>query len=283
MSERGPRHAIDVDVYDTDAVRSWLMERIENEVKLNGQAHPRLILVADGYEESLDLDRMAKQEAGADAGATFQALRSRPNIERRFAVIGMLGEHAEGRERSFSILFEEIDDEGETRWWMAMQEYALDPHTGLGIPAAWTPSNGETNEIRNLFPFLQALARPDPTARAAQVLPPRQGQPDIQVAFGEIKDAAVVADAAKMAELAFQLVGAPLLDMPSLPFFDGRRVRSCFCRLRVKSRIHTSMMNADPSLAVVGIVGHVEGADRARRDENEACSGSAERAEQNRS
>ena len=80
-----------------------------------------------------------------------------------------------------------------------------------GFQRAWTPSNGETNEIRNLFPFLQALARPDPTARAAQVLPPRQGQPDIQVAFGEIKDAAVVTDAAKMAELAFQLVGASLL------------------------------------------------------------------------
>src|SRR5688572_19825783 len=120
MSFALTRKPLDVYVRDVDAVRAWLMAQIRQEVVLKGSPHPRIILCGDGYQECLDLDRLAKKDRGADPGATFQALRSRPGIERRFVLMGMEIDLPDGGIQLHALLFEEIDDEeGGRRWWCA--------------------------------------------------------------------------------------------------------------------------------------------------------------------
>ena len=75
------RHGIDVDVYGADAVRAWMKERIETETKLKGCPQPRVALLFDGHEETLDLDRVSREDPSVDPGATFQSLVGRPDVE----------------------------------------------------------------------------------------------------------------------------------------------------------------------------------------------------------
>jgi hypothetical protein len=209
------RRNIDVDTQDAEQTRTWLMARIREEVRLKGEPHPRLILLFADHEEVFDLDAMAKKDRGASGGATFQALRSRPGVRRRFVVLRMQTTDHESKEHDFALLFEELDGPGaKRRWWMAMLEFTTDPVTGLGNPAPeWQRSNGETDDPRHLFPFLHEFVAPPPDARAAAFdPPPEMVRPDIKFAFGELPPGAPVpADAKQLVEFAFHLAARELL------------------------------------------------------------------------
>lgn len=197
------RAAHSVDVYDASATRDWLKDRIRQEIRLKGQPHPKILLIGDGHEEWLDLDAMAKQDRGADIGATFQLLKGRPH-ERRFIVLQLAVEDDAGAEHWLALLFEEIATPDEAlRWWVALQEYRMDPVTELGHPIGeWQDSPFETSNPADLMPYLRGVVAPPPGARPATVLAPQARQPDIQAAFGELPpDVAPPADARAMTEL----------------------------------------------------------------------------------
>ncbi|MEQ1504302.1 MAG: hypothetical protein ABMB14_18825 [Myxococcota bacterium] len=209
------RWNIDVDTKDAAEPRTWLMERVRQEVKLKGEPHPKLILLFTDHEEVFDLDAMAKKDRGASGGATFQALRSRPGIRRRFVVLRMETTDDEGKDHVFAMLFEELDAaEGKRRWWMALLPFTTDPVTGLGNPDAdWQPCSGETDDPRQLPAFLHEYVAPPADARpAAFDPPPAMLQPDIKFAFGELPPGAPVPTNPKqLVEFAFHLAARELL------------------------------------------------------------------------
>lgn len=216
--ERSPAN---VDPWDAQTVRTWLMARVREEVKLNGQPRSQIILVADGFIETFNLALMAEMDSGASAGATFQALSDRPKIERRFVLMQMKGEDEETNEaRRFAVLFEEVDDivERKRLWWYATLEFTTDPTSGIGLPAAqWAVADevratGETDNPAHLWPFLREFAAPPPGSRAAAVLPPRILAPDIQVAADRLPDGlAPPVNARQMVQFAGQLAANDLL------------------------------------------------------------------------
>jgi len=198
---------------DLDGVRDWLMAAVRTEVKLRGTPHPRIVLVGDGFVETLDLDRLSRVDPGADAGATFQRLRQRPGVRRALMVLVGRGDDADRDER-FAILFEErtVAGEGVRRWWLAMLPYDKDPESGLGIPDAWQLSRGETSSLADLPAFLIAIAAPPTTARAATVLEPVPPVADLSVRYGELdEDTPPPSTALRLVELASGMVVPALL------------------------------------------------------------------------
>jgi hypothetical protein len=208
------RTPISFDVHDADAVRAALKESIALEIKLKGQPITKLLFLADGYQESLDLTSTVRDHAGAHMGATFQLLRRRPHVERAFVIMRMETTDKEDREHSYALVFEEIVEIDEPRrWWMSMQEFRTDPSNELGhLIGTWQDSPFETNNLDHLMPFLREFAAPPPASRPARVLPPRATQPDIQVAMDNLPPSAATPTTAKMiTELAAQLAVGDLL------------------------------------------------------------------------
>ncbi len=195
-----------VEVYDAEAARAALQERIRQEVQLEGAPRARVHLLADGWEETFDLGTMAKEQPAADVGATFQALRSRLGIERRFVVVQIAVAADDGEERRFAVLFEEILD-APRRWWVSLLPFQTDPATGLGHPLGpWQDSRGETEDPADLLPFLRPIAFPPAGAVAARFGAARGKQPDIRVRSGEIPPhLPPPADAMQLTELAIAL------------------------------------------------------------------------------
>ena len=208
------RRPTSVDVHDADAVRAALKERVALEIKLEGQPITRLVFLADGYEEVLDLTSAVRDDPGASVGATFQLLRRRPQVERAFVVMRMEITDQEGEEHVHALLFEEIVELDEPRrWWMSMQEFRTDPGNELGhLVGTWLDSPFETNNLDHLPPFLREFAEPAPGSRPARVQPPRAKQPDIRVAMDNLPPKAAAPTTAKMmTELAAQLAVGDLL------------------------------------------------------------------------
>jgi len=210
------RHPIPVDVHDIDGVRAWLMDRIRTEVKLKGQPYPKIFLLADGYEETFDLNAMAASQPEADAAATFQALRARPLILRRFLLVRLDAEESKtGREVRFAQLIEEVDGAlpSDRRWWTATLPFEMDATTSVGIPSErWMQSGGESDDPALLGPALEPLVVPRPGAQSARFLPPRPAQPDVHAAFGELREhVPPPTDARQMVELATALAAGSLL------------------------------------------------------------------------
>lgn len=208
------RKSISVDVHDADAVRASLKESAALEVKLKGQPITKLVFLADGHEEVLDLTAAVRADADAHMGATFQLLRRRPTVERAFVILRMEATDNEDREHTYALVVEDIVEPDEPRrWWMSMLEFRTDPNTELGhLVGEWQDSPFETPNINHLMPFLREFAAPPPGSRPARVLPPRTTQPDIQVAMDNLPPAAATPTTAKMmTELAAQLAVADLL------------------------------------------------------------------------
>jgi hypothetical protein len=202
------RRAIDVDVFDGDAVRRWLTDRVAEAIRLKGHPPQRIVLLADGHELSLDLEKMLTDEPGADVGATFQALKDQSDIHRRALMLAGQGVRHDGTTDSIAVVFEERDEA--PRYWWAMTQYRADPTTNVGqVSNTW--GVGESDDLSDLPPFLQAVVTPPPAAAAARVLPPRRVDPDIQVMFAEIPDDRTPSDANQMAELAHALVASRML------------------------------------------------------------------------
>jgi len=209
-----------LDVHDVDQVRAWLMDAVRTEIKLKGTPHPRLVLVGQGFVDTLDLDAMTRTDPQADAGHTFQAMRQRADIHR--ALVVMVGEgrlaESEGT-RNLGIVFEERVVDGARRWWMAMLPYDKDPGSGLGVPdEAWHQSHadpgghGETSNPAALPGFLQALVAPPPGGRAATVLEPGQPITDVGVRYGELDEREELPDSPlALVELASRMVVPGLL------------------------------------------------------------------------
>lgn len=189
-----------VDVRDATAARASLKEAVSLDIKLKGQPITRLVFLADGYEEALDLTTAVREDREASMGATFQLLRRRPEVERSFVVLRMDGSDAEGKNHSFAAIFEEITEIDEPRrWWISMQEFQTDPNTEVGrLIGGWQDSPFETPNIDHLMPFLREFAVPLPGSRPARVLPPRAVQPDIQVAMDNLPPGAPAPTTAKM-------------------------------------------------------------------------------------
>jgi hypothetical protein len=97
------RKSISFDVHDADAVRASLKESVALEVKLKGQPITKLVFLADGYEEVLDLTTAIRDDRGASMGATFQLLRRRPDVERAFAIIRMETTDKDEQEHSYAL------------------------------------------------------------------------------------------------------------------------------------------------------------------------------------
>ena len=208
------RKSISFDVHDADAARASLKESVALEVKLKGQPITKLVFLADGYEEVLDLTTAIRDDRGASMGATFQLLRRRPDVERAFAIIRMETTDRGDQEHSYALVFEEITELDEPRrWWMSMQEFRTDANTELGhLIGDWQDSAFETADINQLMPFLREIAAPPPGSRPARVLPPRATQPDIQVAMDNLPPNAPTPTTAKMmVELAGGLAVGDLL------------------------------------------------------------------------
>lgn len=208
------RKSSSLDVHDADAVRASLKESVALEVKLKGQPITKLVFLADGYEEVLDLTTAIRDDRDASMGATFQLLRRRPHVERAFAIIRMETTDKDDQEHSFALVFEEITELDEPRrWWMSMLEFRTDANTELGhLIGEWQDSPYETPNIDHLMPFLREFAAPPPGSRPARVLPPRATQPDIQVAMDNLPPTAPTPTTARMmAELAAQLAVGDLL------------------------------------------------------------------------
>jgi len=208
------RKPTSVDVHDADAVRAGLKEGIALEIKLKGQPITKLVFLADGYEEVLDLTSAVRDDAGASMGATFQLLRRRPHVERAFVVMRMEITDKDDNEHVHALLFEEIVEIDEPRrWWMSMQEFRTDLSNELGhLIGTWQDSPFETNNLDHLMPFLREFAAPSPGSRPARVLPPRSTQPDIQVAMDNLPPNMAAPTTAKgMTELAAQLAVGDLL------------------------------------------------------------------------
>lgn len=150
-------------------------------MKLRGQPIPKFFLLADGYEETLELPTTIHADRDASMGATFQLLKRRPNIARQFVLLRMDARDGE-QERTHALLFEELDSP--RRWWMST----------------------------HLFPFLRAFVEPPPGSRPAHILPPRLAQPDIAVAMDALPAAAPTpTNARMMTELIAQLAVDDLL------------------------------------------------------------------------
>lgn len=208
------RRSTSVDVHDADAARASLKESVALEVKLKGQPITKLVFLADGYEEVLDLTTAIRDDRSASMGATFQLLRRRPEVERAFVVMRMETTDKEDHEHTYALLFEEIVELDEPcRWWMSMQEFRTDPGNELGhLIGDWQDAPFETNNIDHLMPFLREFAVPPPGSRPARVMPPRATQPDIQVAMDNLPPTAPTPTTAKMmVELAAQLAVGDLL------------------------------------------------------------------------
>ncbi|MFZ5479343.1 MAG: hypothetical protein ACOZNI_21440 [Myxococcota bacterium] len=207
------RKSTSVDVHDADAVRAWLKENVALEIKLEGQPITKLLFLADGYEEVLDLTSAVRDDRDASMGATFQALRRRPEVERAFVVIRMETTDEDDRAHSYALVLEEIADEPR-RWWMTLREFRTDATTEVGhLIGDWQDTPYETDDIRQLLPFLREFAAPPPGSRPARVLPPRASQPDIQVALGDLPtDWPTPTTAKMMAELAGRLAVGDLLE-----------------------------------------------------------------------
>jgi hypothetical protein len=213
MPLRLVRTVHDTDVRDVGAVRAWLMERVRQDVRAKGSPHPRIHLIGDGFEESLDLDAMSKQQPEAHPGATFQALRHRPNIERRFVVMVANAVLMDGSQQLFAVLLEEIDDQPGRRWWLAMLPFVVDPKSGVGVPTEdWRPSHGETMDPGQIPPDIRAMAFPPPAARAAVVAGPAPLEADIQMCFGDLAPGVLAGNSAlDMVLFAAQLATNDLL------------------------------------------------------------------------
>jgi hypothetical protein len=208
------RTSSSVDVFDADAVRSALKESVALEIMLKGQPITKMVFVADGYEESLDITSTIRDDRGASMGATFQVLRRRPGVERAFVIMRMETTDSQDREQSFALVFEEIAELDEPRrWWMSMQEFRTDPSSELGhLIGDWRDSAFETSNIEDLMPFLREIAEPPPGSRPAEVLPPRTPQPDIQVAMDNLPPEAPSPSTSRlMTELAAQIAVGDLL------------------------------------------------------------------------
>ena len=209
------RKSNSIDVHDADAVRASLKENVALEVKLNGQPIPKLVFLADGYEEVLDLTTAVRDDRSANMGATFQLLRRRPQVERAFAIIRIEATDKDDQERSYAVVFEEITEIDEPRrWWMSMHEFRTDPNTALGhLIGEWQDSPFETPNLDHLMPVLCEFAAPPAGSRPARVLPPRATQPDIQVAMDNLPPSAPTPTTAKMmVELAAQVAVGDLLN-----------------------------------------------------------------------
>lgn len=208
------RKPLDVDVDDATAVREALKERVDLEIKLRGHPHPRIYVLGDGWEESLDLPAMVKDDPGASLGATFQMLGRRPGVVRRLLVTQVRIEDEMGGEGTYAMVFEEVAEPGEPRrWWVSMARYRQDPLTQLGERLGdWQDASHETANPAHLFPFLVEVVSPPEGARTANVLAPRASQPDIQVAFGDIPPGVPTpADATDMLNFTAALVVNDLL------------------------------------------------------------------------
>ncbi len=208
------RKSSSVDVHDADAVRASLKERIALEVTLKGQPITKLVFLADGYEEVLDLTTAIRDDREASMGATFQVLSRRAHVERAFVIIRMEITDNDDQEHSFALVFEEIAEPDEARrWWMSMLEFRTDANTELGhLIGGWRDSPFETEDIDQLMPFLREFAAPPPGSRPARVLPPRAMHPDIQVAMDNLPPTALAPTTPKMmVELAAQLAVGDLL------------------------------------------------------------------------
>lgn len=208
------RKSNSLDSHDTDAVRASLKESVMLEIKLKGQPITKLVFLADGYEEVLDLTTAIQDDRGASMGATFQILRRRPQVERSFVILRMETTDTADQEHTFALLFEEITELDEPRrWWLSMREFRTDADTELGhLIGDWQDSPFETPNIDHLWPFLREFAVPPPGSRPARVLPPQAAKPDIQVAMDNLPPAAPTPTTAKMmVELAAQLAAGDLL------------------------------------------------------------------------
>ncbi len=208
------RKSSSVDVNDAHAVRASLKDSVALEVKLKGQPITKLVFLADGYEEVLDLTTAIRDDRDASMGATFQLLRRRPHVERAFVIIGMEATDNDDQEHSYAVVFEEITEVDEPRrWWVSMQEFRTDANTELGhLIGGWQDSPFETPNIDHLMPFLREFAAPPPGSRPARVLPPRATHPDIQVAMDNLPSTAPTPTTARMmAELAAQIAVGDLL------------------------------------------------------------------------
>lgn len=201
-----------LDPQDAEGVRAALMERLSLEVKRLGQPHPRVVLVFPGREESLSLHEVSRGDPGADLGATFQALRAR-GADRRFLVLRMSGQdEATGEDRTFVVLFEELD--GPRRWWVALQRYEPDEATGLARTVGeWSRSAFETTDPGHLWPFLHGFVSPPADARPAAFRPPPDRfAPKVRFVFGDLPEAvAAPTDPKQLADLALHLSAAGLL------------------------------------------------------------------------
>lgn len=208
------RRPSSLDVHDADAVRASLKASVALEVQLKGQPITKLVFLADGYEEVLDLTSTLRDDRTASMGATFQMLRRRPHVERAFVVMRLEATDNEDQEHVYALVFEDIVEPDEPRrWWMTKHEFRTDPNTELGhLVGEWQDAPFETTDHRHLMPFLREFAAPSPGARPARVLPPKTTQPDIQVATDTLPPKTPAPTTARMmVELAAQLAVGDLL------------------------------------------------------------------------
>lgn len=199
------RRPSSLDVYDTDAVRDWFMERVTEEVRAFGEPHPALILVGDGWVETLDLDAVARGQPDAHVGATLRLLRHRPAAERFFAIVNLLATRADGTPQSAAVIVEETVEDDTRRFWFGILPYETDPRSGIGRPGRWRVA--ETDDLDALQPPLRDLLDPPDTALPARVQPKRATGPALLAAIAELPDTTPVpADAVEQSDLFGALV-----------------------------------------------------------------------------
>lgn len=208
------RRPIRLDVHDVDGARKWLMDRIREEIVCKGAPRSRIIGLLPGFEETLDLVQMVERYPNADAGATFQAYRTRAENVRRFILFLGQGEDTVTKlPRQFAVLVEECDRFDGRKWWMAMLDFRVDPESGLGrVDQPWGCWPGETSDLSHVA-FVRPVLDPAPGGTPAPFVPPPDVfQPDVKMTFGELHPSfATPTDPRQMAEIALQMTCSDLL------------------------------------------------------------------------
>jgi hypothetical protein len=171
-----------VDVFDDEAPRAWLCERVREEVRLRGEPHPRVVAMGDGIGYTLDLNGVASRDPRASVALTVAALARRAEVHRVFVVMRLEGEGAAG-ERHLAAFVVEPEADADTLW-VASLVYVVDPASGVGDPVGdWS---AVTRPSGALPPFLEPILCVTEGARPADLEPPRPPEPDIRAAFGVV-------------------------------------------------------------------------------------------------
>ena len=200
------RRRSDLDVYDLDAVRRAMLGEVELDLRLRGEPIPRIVLLGDGFRETLMLTELSQRAPDAHSGATFRMLAARDGVEHRFLIARLQFEDGEGRARKAAVVIcEHPGEDEENERLLAILQYEQDPVSHLGVLAPqW--QIGDTASLAHLYAPMRAFVEADPGARPGLVVPSGPPEPNIRMTFGELHDhVPLPEDPLKLAHLALSL------------------------------------------------------------------------------